>query len=519
MPNKNNEPLFQLIKSLTKAEKRSFKLFVSRHKSGENAKFLKLFDWMDKQEHYDEGKIIQKAPAIKASQISNLKANLYKQILQNLRSSKSGNDVPMQIRDCIDQATILYDKCLYKQSFKILEKAKTLAEKNDFPLLLLEIVEFGKRLVTKLADPRVEGRVNELMKESEAIGEQLKSLHTFSNLSLKLYSFYMNIGFIRDHKDFEIVNSFYFSSIPAFKEERLSFNEKNYLFNSMVGYYFFIQDDNRAYEYAKKWVQLFNDNPSLIAPKIELYIKAFNNLLIAQNKLGKFEEFVTTFKKLDNIHKIKNLHLTDNIKLQLFKYLSTHRVNHFFLLGAFDEGVKIVPEIASGLNKFMDKLDMHHILIFYYKFACMYFGNNQWQDAVFWLNKIINATNVDLRSDIQCFARILNLISHYELENTDLVDYYILSTYRFLIKKDDLYMFQKYIMKFLKDLNSIKPNQLMDAFKKLRKQMLSLKSSPYEKRAFLYFDIVSWLESKIENRPVGEVIREKALKRNEPQVV
>ncbi len=519
MPNKNNEPLFQLIKSLTKAEKRSFKLFVSRHKSGEDAKFLKLFTWMDKQGEYDEAKILLKEPAIKASQISNLKAHLYKQILQNLGSNKSSNDIPMQIRDCIDQASILNDKCLYKQSFKILEKAKALAEKNDFPLLLLEIIEFEKRLVTKLAQPKVDRRINDLMKESEVISEQLKSLHNFSNLSLKLYSFYMNIGFIRDHKDFEIVNSFYFSSMPAFKEERLSFNEKNYLFNSMVGYYFFIQDDERAYEYAKKWVQLFKDNPFLIAPKIDLYIKASNNLLIAQNKLGKFDEFVATFKELEAVYNIKNLHLTDNIKLQIFKYLSTHRINHYFLLGTFEEGVKIVPEIAEGLNRFIDQLDMHHILIFYYKFACMYFGNNQWQEAVSWLNKIINATNVDLRSDIQCFARILNLICHYELENTDLVDYYILSTYRFLIKKEDLYMFQKYIMKFLKDLNSIKPTQLMDAFKKLRKQMLSLKNNPYEKRAFLYFDIISWLESKIENRPVGEIIKQKAMKRNQPQTV
>lgn len=33
---------------------------------------------------------------------------------------------------------------------------------------------------------------------------------------------------------------------------------------------------------------------------------------------------------------------------------------------------------------------------------------------------------------------------------------------------------------------------------------------PYEKRAFLYLDIISWLESKIENRPVAEIIQEKA---------
>lgn len=35
-------------------------------------------------------------------------------------------------------------------------------------------------------------------------------------------------------------------------------------------------------------------------------------------------------------------------------------------------------------------------------------------------------------------------------------------------------------------------------------------NDPYEKRYFLYLDILSWLESKIENRSIGEVIREKA---------
>jgi hypothetical protein len=32
---------------------------------------------------------------------------------------------------------------------------------------------------------------------------------------------------------------------------------------------------------------------------------------------------------------------------------------------------------------------------------------------------------------------------------------------------------------------------------------------PFEKRAFLYLDIISWLESKIENRPVQAIIRQK----------
>jgi RNase P/RNase MRP subunit POP5 len=47
----------------------------------------------------------------------------------------------------------------------------------------------------------------------------------------------------------------------------------------------------------------------------------------------------------------------------------------------------------------------------------------------------------------------------------------------------------------------------------LLKQLRTLQHVRYEQRAFVYFDIISWLESKIHNRAVGDVIREKALKR------
>ena len=48
------------------------------------------------------------------------------------------------------------------------------------------------------------------------------------------------------------------------------------------------------------------------------------------------------------------------------------------------------------------------------------------------------------------------------------------------------------------------------AFIKLYEELKKYENDPYERRAFLYLDVLSWLESKIENRPVGEIIREKA---------
>jgi len=511
MPNKNTDALFQLIKSLTKAEKRYFKLHINKQIAGEETKFLKLFDLIDKQKDYDENKILEKEKSIRSQQLSNLKAHLYKQILQNLRNLNSDEDIVLRIHELIDYSTILYNKCLYDQCVKMLEKARNTAEKYDKNALILEITEFEKRLVTKYIRSNIEDKVSQLIKASDQINEKINNINTFSNLTIKLYSFYLKIGFLRNHKDFELVNSFLYSTLPVFQEDKLSFEEKMYLYNSFVGYYFFIQDFDRGYEYAKKWVTLFDENSELILPKIEMYIRAINNLLVSQSKLHIYEEFKSTVQKLEAIEHLSDLKLTENHRLLLFKYSSTHRINRYFMLGEFTEGVQIIPEIAKSLEDYENLLDTHYIIIFYYKFACMYFGEGNYQQVVFWLNKIINMKDVDLRSDIHSFARILNLISHYELGNIDLVDYYIRSTYRFLIKKNDLHQFQKIIMKFLRKLSSITRDQLIDAFRDLRTQLIPLNDKFYERRPFIYFDFVSWLESKIENRTVQEIIHQKAI--------
>lgn len=515
MAKSNTDYLFRLIKSLTPAEKRYFKVFVSKGKDQNDAKFVKLFNIIDKYTDYDENRIFDHEKTIKPSQISNLKAHLYKQVLQSLLNYNPDDDIEIIIRNLLNYTNLLYNKSLFEQCWKMLEKARQLAEANDKILLLFEIIEFEKKLLTKSIRTDISERVLFLVEESENLSKSIRSTRIFQNLALKLYSFYLQIGFIRNSDDFDRASSFLYSSLPAFNEERLSFNEKMFLYHSFTGYHFFIQDNERGYRYAQKWFGLFENNPEKIIPKIEYYIKALNNLLTAQFKLFRYREFELNTKKFADIAKMPNLKLTFNLQQQIFKYSSIHKINKYFMLGQFTEGTKIIPDIANSLEKFENNLDTHSLTIFYYKFACMYFGDEDYQQTIFWLNKIINAKDVNIRSDINGFARILNLISHWELKNAEIVDYYIRSTYRYLIKKADFHQFQKYILKFLRKMSNISPDGLQQAFIDLKKDLEPLKNNAYEKRAFVYFDIISWLESKIKNRPNQLIIREKAMKKIE----
>ena len=165
MPNLNSDQLFQLIKSLSKAEKRYFKIYVLRLKTGKDAKYLKLFDLIDKQKEFDEKLILAKEKKIKPSQLSNLKANLYKQILKSLRNNIASEDLNMSIREQLDYSKILYNKCLYDQCFKMIEKTRSMAEKYERPAVLFDIIEFEKNLVGNFIKVNIQEKVTELTVE------------------------------------------------------------------------------------------------------------------------------------------------------------------------------------------------------------------------------------------------------------------------------------------------------------------------------------------------------------------
>ncbi|MFN7118059.1 MAG: hypothetical protein ACK4TA_14760, partial [Saprospiraceae bacterium] len=162
MPKQKTDDLIQLIKSLTRAEKRHFRLFVGRNQASEELLFLQLFDFLDKYKEYDEELILKKLPAIKKSQLSNLKAHLYKQLLISLRLLNKTHVEDIQIREMIDYAKVLYDKGLYRPSLDMLDKTKSRALRGKYYALALEIIEFEKHIESQYITRSIEGRADEL---------------------------------------------------------------------------------------------------------------------------------------------------------------------------------------------------------------------------------------------------------------------------------------------------------------------------------------------------------------------
>ncbi|WP_276392610.1 hypothetical protein [Eudoraea chungangensis] len=510
MTNVNKDALFVLVKSLSKSEKRQFKLYVGRLGVNTDAKFLALFNLLDKNKTYDE-KAILESGIVKKSQLSNLKAHLYKQILVSLRLNPVNQNIRVQIREQLDFATILYQKGLYKQSLKILDKVKGVAIDNEEKNIAYEIVELEKIIETQYITRSLPDRADELVEQARVLSLQNEMTSRLSNLSLQLYGMMLKVGYVRNDDDLNRVKRYFSQNLPEYKIEDLGFREKLWLYKAHLWYSFLIQDFLSCYKYSIKWVDLFYENENMIYLNPVFFLKGNHYLLESLFFVKYASQFRDTLDKMEGIIEKKEFPQNDNISSLAFLYLYSNKLNLHFLEGTFEKGLYLVKIIEYGIDKHKDRIDAHHIMVLYYKIACLYFGIGDNKTCIQYLKKIIDNKSLKMREDLMCFARVLSLVAHYEAGMDYHLEVQLKSTYKFLLKMNDLQAVQIEMIKFLRNLGDIYPQDLKNEFRRLYVELKKYEDHPYEKRAFLYLDIISWLESHLQNKPVAQIIREKAL--------
>jgi hypothetical protein len=483
---------------------------VGRLGVNEDAKFMTLFAILEKLKTYNEVDIL-KHGAIKKSQLSNLKAHLYKQILISLRLNPAHQNVRIQIREQLDFATILYHKGLYNQSLKILDKAKAMALVNEEKNIAYEIIELEKIIESQYITRSISSRADELTIEAKEVSKLNLITSKLSNLSLQLYGIFLKKGYVKNDEEYQVITQYFNARMPKYKIETLGFREKLWLYKAYLWYSFLIQDFRSCYKYALKWVELFYAHPDMITLNPVFFLRGQQYLLEALFYIRDVDRFKQTLQKLESIVEQATFPKSENIESLVFLHRYSHKINLHFMEGSFEEGFPLVAEVLLGIKKHEGTIDEHHVMVFYYKIACLYFGAGENKKCAEYLEKIIDNKSLEMREDLLCFSRILNLVAHYEAGDDYHLERLIKSTYKFLIKMEDLYQVQKEMIKFLRRLGDIYPHQLKGEFENLYKKLKEFEDDPYERRSFLYLDILSWLESHITGKSIPQIIKERAL--------
>lgn len=469
--------------------------------------YVALYKHILKHGSIQEDILLEKNPSIKKTQLSNLRANLYRQVLRSLRDMHKEDYLEIKAREQFDFAKILYSKGQYRASLDMLQKTKALARRiNKQPLEYLAL-HFEKHIESQHVTGSMALKAKQLEADSTAIIDGLLLTNELSNLALLMYGKYLELGLVRNKAEQASLAEYFRQILPDTRGIELDFYQRLYLYQSYLWYYTMVQDFAKYYLYAQRWAELYETHPTMQKIETVTYIKAIHNVLNALYLAGKTTKFLEAYDKLMRFNNDDSFKLSNNEQSQLTLFQHTHFLNRTFIVADYKEQLSALRPIEDLLHT--DQYDLNRRMTMHYKLACVYFGADELERCLDHLNLVTNKQYVNFKSDIQCYARILKLITHFDRGDYDLVAYDVKAVYRFLLKMSELEAPQKEIIKFIRKTPQIPRDRILSAFEALRKRLVPMEKDPIDRRTFIYLDIISWLDSKLKGISMRQAILER----------
>jgi len=504
---KGNIDLVKLIRSLTKSEKRYFSLYASRHTLGKENNSLRMFKKLESLKTYNEKKFLQKNREEGfAKHYRFNKHFLYRLILESLRAFHAGKTIESEIREHLDYHDVLAEKGLFNEALYELSAAKSKAIKYQYYELLLDVLRKELILYREQSLTEINAQtIDDHFKQFYATLSDLSSVIEHQSVAVRIGQRISKAGFIRNKESIDEILSL--NVHGKIKKAPGQFAAALNFYTARVALGFITQDYLGALKETDSLIGIIEQHPHIVKETPRSYLGVLYNKIILLNNLSRFKEMVEVADKIQAIP----------VRTQVLrnrKFYSSHNLilSMYPKTGEFDKGLelltKVERELKEGVVQFLSPI---HRLTHNFSGANLHFGTGNFAASNKYLQEIIVGGEESPRSDIVAYAHIMRMIVQFEMGKQDLLEYTVRSVYRFLYRRQRIYKFEDSILRFIRKkapaINS--PKETIQAFKELYAELLPLTKDPYERNAFIYFDIMSWLESKISGRTFAEVLTKK----------
>lgn len=486
--------IFQLIRSMTASEKRYFK----RHYSSEKGLATALFDYINSLDFYDED--IVKKHFSKSKLSKNLKVykvQLTDLLLKSLTSYHSKKSVVSSIRIGLEEIDILIEKKLYSLADKRLKKTKELCLKYQessyfFPILFIEL--HLKRFYSINDDDTRETIFDEMNENVETITRLLKLQEISFTLSNKINN---ELTQQFDQSEKEALKKILNDELLKTKDKELSFKEQYYLNTSLAKLYSVLEEESTLeYDYRKKTIDLFNNNKDIRTNQTQFYWAALYNYIFCCLELGKYEELE------EGIEKVKDL-ANDSPYLErnlIFVYYLETKYNFIqnnfeFICENLEHKFKKQIEVYQQEEEFVTILT--HI---YFTITHLVLGDAQ--RVQFYLRRLFASNQIVDTGYIQ-FFELLELISHFETKDYDLIQNQLSSLKRKLKKEENTSLFYKETLNFFNDLTKTNKADRSALAKAFKENIEQFKNDPVYNIA-KEFVLDDWLNAVILEKQFSE---------------
>lgn len=510
MNSKVNSALFDLIKSMTKSEKRYFKVLSSRHTIGEENNYVRIFDYLDRSESYNEEELYTAfSGEAFLNRFTITKKRLYDHILSALDAYHAEKSERAQLFKMLNAADILYKKSLYDQCRRQLNSAEKQALKIQDDLILVMISDQKKRLLETIGYAAVDSlEVQELVQSCERFLENAHTENSLWGVKSQLYKRLLSKGISRGAED---IKEYTEICRPAFDlgGENLTNIESIYLLHHIRSiFHYAIGELDTSYEYLQRNISLFEGQADIITREPEKYISILTNAVYIADRLGKHTEALSLLGVLKR--RTNDLDLSEDFKIKSFSTYQSISLSLELRMGNLEAALAFIPEIEKGIQDFGDKMNAVRRAFLEYKMAVLFLNLGEYSTALKKLQHVLQDPEIDTDTDLVSFAYLLELILYIEQGKDDLLCYKLKSAERFFKKRERLHKVESALLKFIQKWSKTTDHfDRIDFIEDFSNELESIVSNDSREALVLdYFDLISWCKSKKTGRSMGECLRE-----------
>ena len=473
---RTSDELFLLIKSMSKNEKGYFKRLASIHTSETKTNYVTLFNTIDALTEYNEKKVVEKIQdKILVKNLSKEKNHLYSLLLQSLRLYHYEKDITHQINAILSSIKILYNKGLIKQCEKLIRKGKKIIKDTQLINYEIELCRWEQEIAINSSATT---KLLTIVKEKTETVNKLKNIEDYSSIYLQLYNAIVKSGDSLVNQN-SVVKKLMKPNVLYNEKTALTISAKLYYYHIHVIYHNYEKKYDQAFIYSKKRIDLLAANPKVKEDNPREYINAINNHANLLIKLHKYKDAQEVANLITSNNKNEFITCREKSRHIIIRLTINQKIKNY------NETIQMKDEIINLLStyKHLVKKDEVALISYFLALACFYTAD--YHSSLKWCQNILNEKEKNIRTDIQCMARILNIIILYEIDKNSNLEHLYHAAVRYFKKTkhaniDALNFINQMILvngtKKKHSISFFEQNKLFNAFARQEEAIVGLKN-------------------------------------------
>lgn len=436
------DELFQLIKALSKNEKKFFTQYVNLYEKGASPTYLKLFEYLNNEENYSEEKVFRKFrdPAFKKN-YSVTRHYLKNLIIKTLRHSEITSREEADLGVFILDIKRLLSKGLIPMAKKMIEKIKADALSDEKFHDALQCISMQRSLIS-MGYYRYEPEVtlDALDDEEERVLDKMKQLRQVMNATIHIYSLmHYELSALPD----EVVKQIHQLGTRKYLQDfdsLTSAKAKHTFLHFWTLYYDSQGDYRKSMEFSQKKLDFVKGDNLPPSASVNWLILAHSHCLTNEMLTGDCSLFEEQLYFLEKLELKSSFHDAE-------RFLALAQFSMLYYIKYFDEKklayyLNYTREGLTRLAPFIRRFAAYTLrTIMAYAYLKLKKLDECWSEV----NDLMSLTNGETRRDFAGHVRLINLMLRYEMKEYNYVSYLLKSTYRFFVN----YLYTKPAHKFM----------------------------------------------------------------------